>query len=148
MLFYIELLKLNCPTCVRIHYSNWGNLHIINHNNIIYLVLYLKFRPRELLEHRIISIIDLKYPSCTSPLNFLKLVGLYIIFIDRIPYRQAVCSTFKWLKERKMICRHHNCIEDVHLIVIPGARMICMIYAPEARGLRVYISGEPRVHMV
>ena len=41
----------------------------------------------------------------------------------------------------------------LHLIVIPWARVVCLIYTPEARGpqargLRVYISGEPRVHMV
>ena len=40
-----------------------------------------------------------------------------------------------------------------YLIVIPWARVVCLIYTPEARGpqargLRVYISGEPRVHMV
>ena len=40
-----------------------------------------------------------------------------------------------------------------HLIVIPWAQVVCLIYTPEARGpqargLRVYISGEPRVHMV
>ena len=42
---------------------------------------------------------------------------------------------------------------EVHLIVIPWARVVCLIYTPEARGpqargLRVYISGEPRVPMV
>ena len=42
---------------------------------------------------------------------------------------------------------------SVYLIVIPWARVVCLIYTPEARGLqarglRVYISGEPRVHMV
>ena len=42
---------------------------------------------------------------------------------------------------------------NLHLIVIPWARVVCLIYTPEARGpqargLRVYISGKPRVHMV
>ena len=41
----------------------------------------------------------------------------------------------------------------LYLIVIPWARVVCLIYTPEARGpqargLRVYISGKPRVHMV
>ena len=40
-----------------------------------------------------------------------------------------------------------------YLIVIPWARVVCLIYTPkargpQARGLRVYISGELRVHMV
>ena len=30
-----------------------------------------------------------------------------------------------------------------HLIVTPWARVVCLIYTPKARGLRVYISGEP-----
>ena len=41
----------------------------------------------------------------------------------------------------------------LYLIVIPWAQVVCLIYTPEARGpqargLRVYISGEPRVPMV
>ena len=40
-----------------------------------------------------------------------------------------------------------------YLVVIPWARVVCLIYTPkargpQARGLRVYISGKPRVHMV
>ena len=35
-----------------------------------------------------------------------------------------------------------------YLVVIPWARVVCLIYTPEARGLRVYISGKPQVHMV
>ena len=66
-----------------------------------------------------------------------------------------------------VLCIHVNCLAKnvsylgcgptklarVHLIVIPWARVVCLIYTPEARGpqargLRVYISGEPRLHMV
>ena len=41
----------------------------------------------------------------------------------------------------------------IYLIVIPWAQVVCLIYTPKARGLqaqglRVHISGEPRVHMV
>ena len=41
----------------------------------------------------------------------------------------------------------------VYLVVTPWARVVYLIYTPEARGpqaqgLRVYISGKPRVHMV
>ena len=36
----------------------------------------------------------------------------------------------------------------LHLIVIPWAQMVCLIYTPEARGLRVYISGKPQVPML
>ena len=36
----------------------------------------------------------------------------------------------------------------IYLVVIPWARVVCLIYTSEARGLRVYISGKPRVHMV
>ena len=39
-------------------------------------------------------------------------------------------------------------IRIAHLIIIPWARVVCLIYTPEARGLRVYISGERQVHMV
>ena len=40
----------------------------------------------------------------------------------------------------------------VYVIVIPWARVVCLIYTPEARGpqaqgLRVYISGKSRVPM-
>ena len=31
----------------------------------------------------------------------------------------------------------------VHLIVIPWARVVYLIYTPEAQGLRVYTSGKP-----
>ena len=39
---------------------------------------------------------------------------------------------------------------EVHLIVVTQARVVCLICTPEARGpqaqgLRVYISGRPRV---
>ena len=41
----------------------------------------------------------------------------------------------------------------MYLIVIPWAQMVCLIYTSKAQGpqvrvLRVYISGEPQVHMV
>ena len=40
-----------------------------------------------------------------------------------------------------------------YVIVIPWARVVCLIYTPDARGpqargQRVYISGEPQVPMV
>ena len=35
-----------------------------------------------------------------------------------------------------------------YLVVIPWARVVCLIYTPKARGPRVYISDKPRVHMV
>ena len=33
---------------------------------------------------------------------------------------------------------------NIYLVVIPWARVVCLIYTPEARGLRVYISGKPQ----
>ena len=45
--------------------------------------------------------------------------------------------------------KKHN---ETYVIVIPWARVVCLIYTPEARGpqargLRVYISGKSRVPM-
>ena len=41
----------------------------------------------------------------------------------------------------------------IHYIVVTWARVVCLIYTPkargpQARGLRVYISGKPRVPML
>ena len=32
---------------------------------------------------------------------------------------------------------------NIYLIVTPWAQVVCLIYTSEARGLTVYISGEP-----
>ena len=42
---------------------------------------------------------------------------------------------------------------DIHVILIPWARVVCLICTPEAQGpqaqgLRVYLSGKPRVDIV
>ena len=36
----------------------------------------------------------------------------------------------------------------IYVIVVTWARRICLICMPEARGLRAYISGKSRVHML
>ena len=41
-----------------------------------------------------------------------------------------------------------QCNNDVHVIVVTWARGICLICMPKARGLRAYISGKSRVHML
>ena len=66
-----------------------------------------------------------------------------VLFMLKVCYYH-IAAKFDKLGELSMI-RQLNC---TYLIVIPWARVVCLIYTPEARGLRVYISGEPRVHMV
>ena len=39
-------------------------------------------------------------------------------------------------------------VNIIHVIVVTWARGICLICMPEARGLRAYISGKSRVHML
>ena len=43
---------------------------------------------------------------------------------------------------------HNNTYTGVQYIVVTWARVVCLIYTPEIRGLRVYISGKPRVPML
>ena len=63
------------------------------------------------------------------------------------------CEIFSQIDLKMLAVTLYNLLWWLHLVVIPWARVVCLIYTPEARGpqargLRVYISGKPRVHMV
>ena len=75
-----------------------------------------------------------------------------ILFLVSLLFVALLNPKFNPYLPVKFLIFYHSSIY-IYLIVIPWAQVVCLIYTPEARGpqargLRVYISGEPRVHMV
>ena len=68
----------------------------------------------------------------------------------------AYIHTYTYMHAYIHACIHtymHACIHTymhacIHVIFVTWARVVCLICTSEARGLRVYVSGKPRVCML
>ena len=92
---------------------------------------------------RLLSVVGLAWLYCTvgelQPIEYLKSVFLEILNVTT------------WTVFQNKVTYLHA--YDIHYIVVTWARVVCLIYTPkargpQARGLRVYISGKPRVPML
>ena len=85
------------------------------------------------------------YSSYVVECSYNYLLSYYVFDVDTFIVPIILVGRLEWICDMLL--------KVLYLIVIPWARVVCLIYTPEARGpqargLRVYISGEPRVHMV
>ena len=70
--------------------------------------------------------------------------GTYQLNISVVRYNTSSTKSLT-IHYARLITQFYN---SIHVIVVTWARGICLICMPEARGLRAYISGKSREHML